>query len=915
MTTFVTAFYDLSKIDKESQCRKGYPEYKEHLEAMLKILQGHNFIYFNEEELPLSSLEYYDQWEKLISLRSANYPSGLNPDKDTSLYAIIGWNKFNFLRLAARKNPYKSTKFVWIDIGITHIVPSGDLIYLKEIEDLDEDKIRLCMLSPIDKPCHNFYASIQSYAVGGIISCPIHLVEDLVSWVYEEIDRMLSSGWVNNEDAVLSAVSSLHRESFVFSYGAYYECLCNFSGKKRGPNRLMQSQLDYLTKHEMWDEGLNWCKFQKTGGREGKVIEFEKLCLGKINERGVRKKLAIGIYGSANSQKYIDQLNACHSTWAGQAHYFVGEKRCKEFDKFPSSRISYLEKWGDEMESAHGKYYQGLHWLFDNIDADFYLMIGSDSYVHLNELYSFLGKLNPDELSYIGGHGFRKKNLYYHSGGSGPIFSKALMKAIFTSGLESDWIEKLRDDFGNFIENHSESYACDWSIVYLMQKLNIKYTTVTNSGFCGCRHPLSQSRPYCCQRGFHGVPLLITHYLDPLEMFKIREMEIPGVPDLSWTIVTAFFDLGCNPRSKYLPEEGSVPPVILLPFNMVLFTSPDLAEQFKRWREEAGLISKTKIIAMNFEDFPLYRYREKIRKNREGNKLYEGHRITPDAFVLYVSKFWMVEKVRTLDCFRSDFLMWLDFGSPSTIKDGFVSSDIKLLEIMKQYRRKFSCLLLNWVDSRIVFDNKEYYRRGGEYVCAGGLMTADIQHWEWMHKKIEQLFVETVEAGYGHADEQIIFRAFLENPEKFEIYFGDYPEIFDNYILFKKGMNSGYRILSSFVDKKEDVACRVQFANTILDSYLGLVDIPPRLLFSALEQAMFAQWWFGDKIDYAKTVEKIYFLIRDSDIMLDYFISVPRLLKNTDFYESVHKWKRQILTTGGKLSHRSMLCHRGIIER
>ena len=55
---------------------------------------------------------------------------------------------------------------------------------------------------------------------------------------------------------------------------------------------------------------------------------------------------------------------------------------------------------------------------------------------------------------------------------------------------------------------------------------------------------------------------------------------------------------------------------------------------------------------------------------------------------------------------------------------------------------------------------------------------------EYMYKVcdlIENKFLEYLDKGYGHADEQLYSPVYFENPTLFEVYYGDYLQMITNY--------------------------------------------------------------------------------------------------------------------------------------
>jgi hypothetical protein len=46
---------------------------------------------------------------------------------------------------------------------------------------------------------------------------------------------------------------------------------------------------------------------------------------------------------------------------------------------------------------------------------------------------------------------------------------------------------------------------------------------------------------------------------------------------------------------------------------------------------------------------------------------------------------------------------------------------------------------------------------------------------------VEEQFLEFLEAGYGHADEQLFSPVYFKNRELFDLYYGDYQQMITNY--------------------------------------------------------------------------------------------------------------------------------------
>jgi hypothetical protein len=55
---------------------------------------------------------------------------------------------------------------------------------------------------------------------------------------------------------------------------------------------------------------------------------------------------------------------------------------------------------------------------------------------------------------------------------------------------------------------------------------------------------------------------------------------------------------------------------------------------------------------------------------------------------------------------------------------------------------------------------------------------------------IEKKFLEYVEMGYGHSDQQLYSPVYFENKELFNQYFGDYQQIITNYVYIYDNINA-----------------------------------------------------------------------------------------------------------------------------
>jgi len=105
---------------------------------------------------------------------------------------------------------------------------------------------------------------------------------------------------------------------------------------------------------------------------------------------------------------------------------------------------------------------------------------------------------------------------------------------------------------------------------------------------------------------------------------------------------------------------------------------------------------------------------------------------------------------------------------------------VHLDEALAVKRDKFSTCYIDFIPESLVKDTAEYFRWGRCGMCSG-FFTGNANYMFQTCGAILEKFVEYVDAGYGHADEQLYSPVFFEHPDWFEQYFGDYQEMITNY--------------------------------------------------------------------------------------------------------------------------------------
>ncbi len=260
----------------------------------------------------------------------------------------------------------------------------------------------------------------------------------------------------------------------------------------------------------------------------------------------------------------------------------------------------------------------------------------------------------------------------------------------------------------------------------------------------------------------------------------------PAMPPTasSWTVVTAYFDLTAMPDAsisiKARPAEhylAAARSTMALEQNLVVFCEPS-SEAALRAMRPAWLLPRTRFVTMSFEDFPLTKYRAKIQQNRREKPYAFDDRNTASYYLLCMARYAMLKQVMAENPFQSTHFAWLNIciermgwrnvaALPGLWHGGLLRDAVSTCWIDYQPKE----LVENW---------PEYFKWGRCGMCSG-FFTGGEDAMKEFCDGMEAAFLETLEAGYGHADEQLFSIVYWRQPGLFEHYYGDYQEMITNY--------------------------------------------------------------------------------------------------------------------------------------
>jgi hypothetical protein len=272
-----------------------------------------------------------------------------------------------------------------------------------------------------------------------------------------------------------------------------------------------------------------------------------------------------------------------------------------------------------------------------------------------------------------------------------------------------------------------------------------------------------------------------------------NNITFPKYDTSAWTLVTAYFDLTkCVDASEnikkrdvnhYLQHAGST---MSLPYNLVVYCESANIAALKAMRP-SHLEAQTRYVVCEFDKLAFDKgdlglqdnfsvYRTKITENRAKNPYAFDNRNTASYYLLCMSRYIMLKEVIEENPFQSTHFGWINICMELMGYKNIQHLD----EALSVKRDKFSTCYIDYVPEDLVLNTREYYKWGRCSMCSG-FFTGNGANMLKVCNLVEDKFLEYLEAGYGHADEQLFSAVYFQNKGLFEHYYGDYRQMITNY--------------------------------------------------------------------------------------------------------------------------------------
>lgn len=258
-----------------------------------------------------------------------------------------------------------------------------------------------------------------------------------------------------------------------------------------------------------------------------------------------------------------------------------------------------------------------------------------------------------------------------------------------------------------------------------------------------------------------------------------------------WTFVSCFLNLdsfqagnpNCRPARGYLEKAIST---LELPAPICVFVSADMYEIVLEKAKHRTY--PTEIIPLEFADFHVFKFFEKVFENRTKGiykEMYANSRNTPAYFLTNVAKWECLRKAVERNPFGSSIYAWIDFHyghcDPNFSLDELKDHISELVSYPLRYLPNVYMLpLISWLPTSHYHNKSLYYTTHMRTTFAGGFHYGPANLIPQISEAILKEFEETVEQGYGHADEQLVYYVYRHHPEWFDVFPCDYYKMVFN---------------------------------------------------------------------------------------------------------------------------------------
>ena len=263
------------------------------------------------------------------------------------------------------------------------------------------------------------------------------------------------------------------------------------------------------------------------------------------------------------------------------------------------------------------------------------------------------------------------------------------------------------------------------------------------------------------------------------------------------TLTTACFDLTkYHNHSRNLKDSiNNMKTLLEVPCYLVIYTDESCIDLIKEIRNSFNLNHLTKYIVTKFEDLTFYKYNDIIKNNREKYHPTKDQRTCSESHLICCSKFDFVLQTIHSNPFNTMKFGWIDSNlnqNFSKICEDYTNG--MLINVLNNsLNDKFHIQILNVNDKKYKekHHKREYYAQYRWVVC-GCLFITNKELGVKILTRLNEIFEETTNIGYGHSEEMFYLEVLDEFYDVIEKSYGDYGQIINNFIYPTRNLNYIY---------------------------------------------------------------------------------------------------------------------------
>jgi len=255
-----------------------------------------------------------------------------------------------------------------------------------------------------------------------------------------------------------------------------------------------------------------------------------------------------------------------------------------------------------------------------------------------------------------------------------------------------------------------------------------------------------------------------------------------GIPDC--TLVTACFCLHHKNTKALSPEQitENIQTLLSIPIYLVIYCDAEMYSIIQQLRAPYDHLTAYKVTTL--ADLWSFQYEEQVNKNRAISWPTRDARTGTESHLITCNKASFVMDTIHQNPFHTSKFGWIDAFTQKNMKKIAENYTPNLLpHILSNITEKFHIQVLNVGDKKYKKpeNKREFYERY-HYIACGSFFTCGREIGLKVLTRLNEIFVETTNTGWGHSEEMFYLEILDEFYDDIQRSYGDYGQILNNFI-------------------------------------------------------------------------------------------------------------------------------------